>query len=60
MFEIPLEKLPQIIQVMTCISFVCIVVITLCILVIASIHSSINNKLEKILEEIIRLNGKNS
>ena len=60
MFEIPLEKLPQIIQVMACISFVCIVVIALCILVITSIHSSINNKLEKILEEIIRLNGKNS
>lgn len=60
MFEIPLEKLPQIIQVMTCISFICIVVIALCSLVVATIHSSIDKKLEKILEEIIRSNGKNS
>lgn len=60
MLEVPINNLANILQIMTCISFICIVVIALCSLVVATIHSSIDKKLEKILEEIIRLNGKNS
>jgi hypothetical protein cdivTM_00585 len=59
MFEIKIENLTQIIQIMTCITFVCIVVIALACLIIASINSSTNNRLDKILDEIKRLNNKN-
>ena len=59
MLEIPLEKLTGIIQIMLCINFVCILVIALSCLIIASINSSTNNKLDKILDEIKRLNNKN-
>jgi len=59
MFEIKIENLTQIIQIMTCITFVCIVVIALACLIIASINSSTNNRLDKILDEVKRLNNKN-
>ncbi len=49
MLEVPINNLANI-----------LVVMTLCSLVVATIHSSIDKKLEKILEEIIRSNGKNS
>lgn len=59
MFKIPLEKIPEIIQIMLCINFICIVVIALACLIIASINSSTNSRLDKILDEIKRLNNKN-
>ena len=59
MFEIKIENLTQIIQIMTCITFVCIVVRALACVIIASINSSTNNRLDKILDEIKRLNNKN-